>query len=279
MNSTEPIILLCNDSVFLDLVAAVESIRAFSPDRTIFYIPYDDNMTAVNEVADRLGLVQLDYDFRRLDKFGETCFPANPQMRQRVRKLACFGFHFGRFVYIDVDVIICSNFLDELFALDLKCDIVYGSQSRGWVYNSSAPPELLSRSHFFSSGFLLFNNAAVDTDMILATVEDNFAEYERVRTPGVIDQPILNFFVDKTNLQARSIEDLLPSYTRETFVEVVAPHGEFDGQLLRYRDKLVPFVHWAGPSKFEPERFAAVARLRQAHIRTGIRRIRGEKAV
>jgi lipopolysaccharide biosynthesis glycosyltransferase len=261
---TTAIYVMANDAVVKWLAFFLDSLRQFDKDMPVRVIPYAKDLERVQKVCDAYGCSLIDYDFSRIDKFSQEFF-TDPSKRGRLRKLAAFDGNYETNIYIDIDTIVTSS-LNLEFPHAGNIRLVYGTKSGDNVYRKDNVPQYLrARSHGFSSGLLVFSKPITWTsaDAILSFIEANRDEYLNVRAPFVVDQPLLNYYVDALGLAVGSVSDVWPS---------ISPHNWYKDPIISVdgseaKDKYgrrVLFIHWAGEDKLSMDPNSHFPKLRQA---------------
>jgi hypothetical protein len=240
---------MANDAVAKWLAFFLESFREFNPATTVKIIPYASDLDRVRKLCDVYECSLIDYNFDAIDTFATSYF-TDRKKRGRLRKLAVFDADADTSVYIDIDTIVTAPFRFQSPS-DTKLDIVYGTKSGDNVYNADLlPADLRAKSHFFSSGLLIISQPKAWTGVseILEFIEKNRDEYMKIRAPFVIDQPLLNYYVDKTDRKVDLVSKVWPG---------ISPHNWYNDPILTLTDRgvmdkygrTVLFVHWAGEEK------------------------------
>jgi hypothetical protein len=131
-----------------------------------------------------------------------------------------------------------------------------------------------------SAGAFVTSGRSLTLDGIIATIERNLALYESLRHPELVDQPLLNFALDRGGKRCRHIRDCDPSLGGMHWFR--SRDLRFDGSRLIEAStrREVTSVHWAGHGKrthewFEP-RMWRLGRRRYATLRRAQRRLKAK---
>ena len=149
---------------------------------------------------------------------------------------------------MDVDVIVTTSFEDLIDTFSCSnFDFCFGELSTECVY-SKAGLAAYPGSHLFSTGFLIMRPRVHNVAQILKTVTENTLEYNLYRDPLVVDQPLLNYYVDKNKFSCVRVDDLLADTTGRSFYLHEDIQVDFKTPLPRARsgDKKVLMVDYAG---------------------------------
>jgi len=250
--------ILANDTVAKWLVVFLESFRAHNPELDVVIVPYSDAVSRVREIAAAYNCLVGEFDFARIDAFANEMFKDKTKIG-RLRKLVAFDSTVDTSIYIDIDVIVTSRFpFSDLGTFD--GNLIFGTRSRNNVYNSASESEaLMGKSQFFSSGFMILNRPRewAGSEKIIKFIEENREEYLKIRAPYVIDQPILNYYMDKLSKKPVLVSDVWPGLSPHNWYNDQVLHRDPDGIIDKY-NRRVFFIHWAGEEKNakEPLRFS-----------------------
>ncbi len=178
-------------------------------------------------------------------------FPNKPY-RNRLRKIVAFDASSDTVLYIDVDVVILNS-LSPLFTKFDRSEytVAFSTHSSDNVYVGAwKSDENLKDFNLFASGFLFVKGGTLGSGLIVKTLNEHLDNYLEHRHPNVIDQPILNYVVDRLKIRAARI-DLID--------KTASPHSWYNDTAIEYKDghafthgaRVVHFVHWAGTNKTE----------------------------
>lgn len=247
---------LANDKVLDWMIAFLESLRFYEPDRRLIIIPFDKNIDKLAKLSQKYKFEFLhDESLEELDNIGSR-FAEKPSNRM-FRKLATFWGPLDHFLYLDSDIVVLSN-LEELFEGYFRSgsDFMYsGTKSfinMKAVYKPGAFRDEMIRDYSakgFNAGAFLSSKNLLKLDEIrkisdeALLIKDNFANYG--------DQPFFNYCIDIKRLNTKGFADIVPDLCITTWAQYEPIKMSDNVYRLMAPDrpdfgKRIPFIHWAG---------------------------------
>ncbi|MBC9180015.1 glycosyltransferase family protein [Pseudoroseomonas ludipueritiae] len=245
---------VANDRMLHYLKPFLASFRRSMPEQEAWMISYDGDDAQSRALAARYGIGVVG-----IDTFHPEVEAVSRQMKGRFighfRKLEALYLPCDVLMMIDIDVVVNRD-LSPLFApiAEGKADLLYGEQTWDWVYTEQGRA-LFPKSALFSTGMLVLRPEVFTVPAIQACIAGNAAEFDLCRHPKVHDQPLLNYFCDRSGLAVASAGRLVPgisSYNHYLRKEI---QPSWMGAMPRFMagDREVAFIHFAGLKSTEGE--------------------------
>jgi hypothetical protein len=194
----------------------------------------------------------VEADYAAIDAFTAECFPALPQRRRNLRKLAALDMPGAPYAYLDCDLLVAAPLAEALGALDpAAADLVYWATSSDYVYAAEARAEAalrFPRQPLFSAGCYAMLRPGLTSAAVMALIRENMGLYRRLRGPHGFDQPLMNLACHLSGFRLRPLEAEAPGFTGEGFFLDPRIIAGADGALWREGRRVVS-IHWAGSLK------------------------------
>lgn len=226
-------------------------LRDQAPDAPLFCIPYAGDMAGIAAMQAEFGFRFVEADYAAIDAFADECFPDGRPRRRNLRKLAALDMPGTPFLYLDCDLLVTSPLAPVLAGLAAApADLVYFAESWSWVFNRDSVEEMQRRfaAPLASTGGFALRRPGLTSAAVMALIRENWALYQRVRHPDVIDQPLLNLAWRLAGFGMMSLEQALPGHTGQSWFRDAAIVADESGRLWRLGQRVVA-LHWAGAKK------------------------------
>jgi hypothetical protein len=252
------IVLLANDAVATNALRFLHSVSMFAKGANVSYIAFDEQTEFCERLFPAFGVKRLDADFDEIKQLQSLVYDPDPPqqpwplMAGKLRKLRIID-EAKPVMYFDTDCVL-TNSIDPVVAAAAVSEVklLYCSKSRDWVYEEGSRGELREKSHLFSTGFLIYNHGFPSSKDIISTVVNNLEEFRFVVKKGVVDQPLINFAVDKLNIKTSSLQELCGYSDASTVGSQFVVRDDW----TVYRDGMpVLFLHQAGSYR-QDQRYA-----------------------
>lgn len=270
MPSGAAVAILANDRVKHWLLPFLESFRSANPDERLFLVPFDDRLELTRRAADVYRAEIVAGGLEPIDALAARLYPFNPHYRRRLRKFRALALPVAEVLYIDLDTLVFGP-LAPLFGhiAPGSVDIVVGTGS-DWVFNRRAAGlDFLAGRPLFSDGLFLTSPALLGLDTVIGTIERDLALFRSIRRRHVYTQPVLNYVVHRRGMAVRTIADIVPGLSAESYYRAEGVRFTPDGPVDAAGGRML-YAHWAGRNRaprgdaFDPEwrRFSDLARRR-----------------
>ncbi len=251
MNSANPTIgiaIVANDKVMHWLLAFLESWKATNPGLPVYLIPYDENVATTRLVAQAYEVTFADVDPKALDALSKRLYPLGWNKRNRLRKLLSLTLPLDEVIYFDVDIILFHELTPILGKLKPGVtEFIVISETTDYVYNEAAKQvDYLRSALLFNDGFFITSRNIISIDDFHQAMTEDEKTFDRVRQRGgLYAQPLVNFVVHRKRLKIRSVSDLVPGASTESYHKaagaVFGPDGLHDEW-----GRPIYFIHWPG---------------------------------
>ena len=255
---------LANDAVLDWIIAFLESLRAFEPERELIIIPYSDNIAELSKLSVRYRFTFLnDHRLRELEQLGAKLIPDDRNRPLPIyRKLAVFWGPFDQFLFMDADIIVLGR-LDEIFAAyqSANSDFMYFDRDLDMAYRAGAFQKLMIQDHsavgFNAGAFVSSKNTFSFQEFQELAEKARFVCEDFVN----FEQSFLNYCVDMKGLIKDRYCDLVPSASCSNWAKLT-PIASSEGVYRHFDSKqygsgrTLLFIHWAGfkPGPLMPHR-------------------------
>jgi hypothetical protein len=248
MAGTFGVAILANDRICDWLLPFLESYREHNPTLPTYLIPFDRRLERTRRAAAAYDVHLIEADLEPVDRLAWHLYPFYlHKFRRRLRKLHSFALPLDEVLYIDVDTIVFRDFT-PLFGhiAPGETEFIIASTSPTYVYNArgAAYPDLANAVRF-SDGFFIAAPRLISRESVIATMRRDRRLFREVRKPHTFAQCVTNFAVHRLGLRIRTVTDLHPEASCETFYQAkgidFGPGGPRD---VDGRD--IYFAHWAG---------------------------------
>lgn len=259
---------LANDHVFDQLVALLNSIEVnIGRETPVCIYPFDDKLDRIRaEIQNRPNVsIYDDQDsIGAWDEFMQRIAPERLDQKLRLygahRRFCAFDAPFDRFIYMDADTLAMSpmNHIFEL--LDEHDWAVYDFQflDPSKIYNLDAPKlyEVFSKERIdreiFCSGFYAAKRGLFDREQRETMIAQLVAGDREILYGGAGEQPVLNYMVMKSGINACNLAQLLP-FGQSTGCSVTSNHFEEKDYVLYDRGLRLTYIHYIGvkPQRME----------------------------
>lgn len=240
---------LANDGVLDWMIAFLESVRTYEPNRRLIVIPFNENITKLAQLADRYQFEFFEDQslLKALDEVGATLRPQRDIHIHRFRTLASFLGPLEEFIFLDSDIVLLDQ-LDDLFAAyrHENCQFMY---YYGGLFDAVYVPgefrEKMIREYAangFNAGSFLSSKGLFTLEKIQQLGYDA-AQIKDAFPRQCVVQPFINYCVDISRLKTQSFSNAIPNLGPEwaKFEPI-----EKVGDSYQVTGKRVIYTHWAG---------------------------------
>jgi len=248
---------LANDAVFDQAVAFLNSFRQSNPDLDLCLIPFRSDIERLRRLGPIFKFSIFDeWELFRLTDIVSSKLHGNPV--GEYRKLAAWHGPFERFIYVDVDTIVLSNF-DFAFDLLDRYDFIVSHSNmdeiRKFVWKDSIVRSgLLSKSQIAYSantGFIVSSKGLLSIRKIVGHI-DRIARFAPYMELSSREQPLLNYLIvtggmRRTSLHVLRWQKRMPGIPQEAWAGAEASVLRPDGMtVLDGKEERPLLIHWAG---------------------------------
>lgn len=271
------IAIVANDKVMHWLVAFLESWTRTNAHLPVHLIPYDENVELTRRVARAYGVTFADVDSVALDALSKKLYPLGWNKRNRLRKLLSLTLPLDEVIYFDVDILIFRDLAPILGKLEPGVtDFIVVAKTFDYVYNESAGQlDYLRDAILFNDGFFITSKRILSIEDFHQAMAEDEKTFDRVRQRGgLYAQPLVNFVVHRKRLEIRTIFELVPGASPQSYHKAEGVSFREDGPYDREGEPIY-FIHWPGvgrPSNlafdgvWNEHHAAGVARMKAAGI-------------
>ena len=245
------IAIVANDKVMHWLLAFLESWKATNAALPVYLIPYDDNVMLTRRVAEAYGVVFADVDSVALDALSKRLYPLGWNKRNRLRKLLSLTLPLHEVIYFDVDIILFRDLAPTLGKLEPGVtDFVVIAKTFDYVYNDSARElDYLRDATLFNDGFFITSRKILPIEDFHQAMAADEKTFDRVRQRGgLYAQPLVNFVVHRKRLKIRTMFDLVPGASPQSYHKAEGVTFRADGP-YDAEGEPITFIHWPGVSR------------------------------
>ena len=238
-----------NDKIIDWLLPFLESYKATNDGLPLYLVPYDDNIAMTRRAAEIDGAHFIDEEPREIDRLSQELYPGffNTN-RRRLRKLQALALPLDEVIYVDVDVILFSDFSPLFGRLEAgKTEFIVASPSFEYVYNENRSKyPFLNEALLFNDGFWVTSNKYLKLSDFIDTMAKDAEIFHDVRKRGqLFAQPLVNFVTHRRGVKISLLPHVVEGASHESFYK--APGITFEnGKPLDPEGKEIYFCHWAG---------------------------------
>lgn len=251
------IYIVANDRVKEHAIALLNSIRAYDADTPVVMIPYNEEYQEVAKILTQSHGVQIYEDLELVERLSQqihqifgTQFFANPSKH---RKHACWFGPFDEFLYIDTDIVVFDQIVNNLNYLSEYDFICYDYQHRTGIKNvftsKVIEDSIFSEAELkdvFNTGFWASKKTLISESDLYETFAECAAHPEYFDfSQKISDQPIINYTILKRIHRRFNIirrpNQAPGNWAGTTYFQ---PQGNvlFDPTV----NQSLQFLHWAG---------------------------------
>ena len=245
------IAIVANDKVMHWLVAFLESWKATNAHLPVYLIPYDENVETTRRVAQAYGVTFADIDSVALDALAKKLYPLGWNKRNRLRKLLSLTLPLDEVIYFDVDILLFRDLTPTLGKLEPgETDFIVVAKTFDYVYNETAQQlDYLRDAILFNDGFFITSKRILSIEDFHEAMAEDEKTFDRVRQRGgLYAQPLVNFVVHRKRLKIRTVFELVPGASPQSYHKAEGVSFRADGPYDREGEPIY-FIHWPGVSR------------------------------
>ncbi len=240
-------VFVANDRILHYLAPFLASFRRYMPNLPAILISYDDNV-------DQTRILAAHYDVQVVAS--SDVDPIIAELSQTIyrrdvghlKKMHSFTLDVDNVLIIDVDIIILKTFENIMtkFA-ESNFDIAFGEQTKQYVYSAEGLQKF-PLSKLFSCGVIIASPRKIKLHQIRDVIIENYSEFMACKDGRVQEQPIVNYFIDKSEKRAVSFQDLddtISSYNYYLRKDIKIEWGSVSPKLSIDGKELL-LLHFAG---------------------------------
>jgi len=244
--------VLGNDGAIEWLKALIPSIRRWSPEVSVSLIPFDARLDQTRDLCQRYGVEILkDCDFEAYDQIGKTLAPDSVNVQKMFRKLACFlDGPYDRFAYLDADTICLAPVeIYDTATQSLGRVVLYeGGGDLDFCYPKDPLRSIMVQQYqtaAFNAGFFAGVKGLFSIDDARAWAQELLRHKSQCWEAGM-DQPFINYCVDKSGVARVSLSDALGKQTGfwTRGLQTTLDPASVDANNLA-PGVYMPVIHWA----------------------------------
>ncbi|MEJ8811791.1 hypothetical protein WKW77_11990 [Variovorax ureilyticus] len=207
--------VLGNDGAIEWLRAMIPSIRRWSPHANVHLVPYDERLSKTRQLCQEHGVEILeDSDFETYDQIGKTLAPESRNVQKMFRKMACFlDGPYERFAYLDADTICLApvEIYDTAIRSMGQVVLYEGGGDLDYCYPRDPLRSLMQHKYktaAFNAGFFAGVKGLFSIDEARTWARE-LAQHKSECWQEGMDQPFINYCVDKSGVKRVSLTDAL----------------------------------------------------------------------
>ena len=258
---------IANDKVYDWVVPFLESWRQTNGETPLYVIPYDDNCDLTRRACEAFGATVAEPDNAALDALAKRLYPLYPKHRRRLRKFLSLALPLDEVLYVDVDIVLLRD-LSCFFGLlrPGECEFIVAAPTSDYVYNRKRGEySYLKDVTLFNDGFFVTSKTILPIERFYEVIEEDEEAFHAVRQRGMLfAQPLTNFVTHRLGLKIKSMFELGPQISGESFYKASGVTFDAQGLPLDERGDRIFFAHWAGAVALPKKRVFDAAWLRYA---------------